>query len=141
MRPFRALTNDPSLWATHRKAVVPAVAAGVFIAFIPLPLHPLIAAAVAIIVRINLPVLLVVVWISNPLTIGLILLAGYTLGSWFLGQPTLGYTDLIASFDQVWVPLLLGLLFLGTTLSLLTYFGLNFFWRWATLKRKRTRRT
>ena len=54
LRPFRTLVHDPSLWATHRKAVVPAVALGLFVAFIPLPIHPLLAVAGAIIIAVEI---------------------------------------------------------------------------------------
>jgi len=140
LRPFQALMHDPSLWATHRKAVVPAVTLGIFVAFVPLPIHPLLAVAGAILMRVNLPVALVTVWINNPLTIAPIYYSGYVLGSFLLGQPPSGTTDwrlLIA--EGLW-PMVIGLLSLGSLLALLSYFGLNMFWRWSIGWRFKQRR-
>ena len=140
MRPFQALIHDPALWATHRKAVVPAVTLGIFIAFIPLPIHPLLAAGGAILMRVNLPVALVAVWINNPLTIAPIYYSGYVLGSFLLGQPSPETTDWqILIVEGLW-PMVTGLLCMGSLLGLLAYFGLNAFWRWSILMRFRRRR-
>ncbi len=140
MRPFQALVHDPALWATHRKAVVPAVTLGIFVAFIPLPIHPLLAAGGAILMRVNLPVALVAVWINNPLTIAPIYYSGYVLGSFLLGQPSPETTDWqILIVEGLW-PMVTGLLCMGSLLGLLAYFGLNAFWRWSILMRFRRRR-
>lgn len=140
LRPFQALIHDPALWATHRKAVVPAVTLGIFIAFIPLPIHPLLAVGGAVLMRVNLPVALVAVWINNPLTIAPIYYSGYVLGSFLLDQPareTMDWQILIVK--GMW-PMATGLLCLGSLFALLAYFGLNAFWRWSIRMRFRRRR-
>jgi hypothetical protein len=139
LRPFRALIHDPSLWATHRKAVVPAVALGVFIAFIPLPIHPLLAAFAAIFMRVNLPVTLISVWINNPLTIAPIYFSGYALGSLILGQTLFEVADLQTLIEEAILPLTVGLLCLGTLVAALSYLGLNLFWRWSVRLRMKKR--
>ncbi|MCH8958851.1 MAG: DUF2062 domain-containing protein [Proteobacteria bacterium] len=140
LRPFQALIHDPALWATHRKAVVPAVALGIFVAFIPLPIHPLLAAGGAIFLRVNLPVALVAVWINNPLTIAPIYYSGYVLGSFLLGRSPPETTDWqVLIVEGLW-PMTAGLLCLGSLLALLSYFGLNAFWRWSMALRLKRRR-
>ncbi len=140
LRPFQALIHDPALWATHRKAVVPAVTLGIFVAFVPLPIHPLLAAGGAILLRVNLPVALVAVWINNPLTIAPIYYSGYVLGSFLLGQPATETTDWqILIVEGLW-PMAAGLACMGSLFALLAYFGLNAFWRWSILMRFRRRR-
>ncbi len=140
LRPFQALIHDPALWATHRKAVVPAVTLGIFVAFVPLPIHPLLAAGGAILLRVNLPIALVAVWINNPLTIAPIYISGYVLGSFLLGLPPPETTDWqILIVEGMW-PMATGLLCLGSLFALLAYFGLNAFWRWSILMRFRRRR-
>ena len=140
LRPFKALIHDPSLWATHRKAVVPAVALGIFVAFIPLPIHPLLAAGGAILMRVNLPVALVAVWINNPLTIAPIYYSGYVLGSFLLGLSPPQTTDWqVLIVEGLW-PMFTGLLFMGSLLAFLAYFGLNAFWRWSIGVRFKQRR-
>ncbi len=140
LRPFQALIHDPSLWATHRKAVVPAVALGIFVAFIPLPIHPLLAAGGAILIRVNLPVALVTVWINNPLTIAPIYYSGYVLGSFLLGQPPPETTDWQVLIGEGLWPMVVGLLCLGSLLAFLGYFSLNAFWRWSIGMRFKQRR-
>ncbi len=140
LRPFRTLIHDPSLWATHRKAVVPAVALGLFVAFIPLPIHPLLAVAGAIIMRVNLPVALVAVWINNPLTIAPIYFSGYLLGSFLLGEPVLATTDWQVLLTDAMLPTATGLLVLGSLTAALGYVGLNMFWRWSIALRFKKRR-
>jgi len=45
------------------------MAVGLFCAFVPLPIQMLLAAAAAIIFRVNLPISVGLVWITNPVTI------------------------------------------------------------------------
>ena len=70
LRPFSALLHDPALWATHRRNVLRALALGIFISFIPFPVHTAMAAIVALYLRVNLAVAVLASWLSNPVTFG-----------------------------------------------------------------------
>ena len=61
-------------------------ALGVFLAFIPVPIQMLIAAPLAFLFQVNLPVALAATWVSNPLTLAPILLLAYKVGSLLLGE-------------------------------------------------------
>ena len=56
------------LWHLNRQSASRGIASGLLVAFIPLPLQMLSAAFVAFLVRGNLPIAIVVTWISNPIT-------------------------------------------------------------------------
>jgi len=52
---FGKLINDPNLWHLNRYSVSAAFSVGLFIAFVPVPFQMALAAAIAILVRSNLP--------------------------------------------------------------------------------------
>lgn len=68
LRPFGDRIADPRLWTLHRRAVTTAFGFGLAICFIPLPVHMLVAGAIAIALRINLPAIYGTTLLVNPLT-------------------------------------------------------------------------
>jgi uncharacterized protein len=146
LRPLGALLHDPALMALHRKSVVRALAIGVFYGLLPIPGQTVVAGLTAIMVRCNLPVAIVSVWITNPITLGPIFYGQYAFGAWLLDLPTrtfeveLSLRWLTEGMVRVWRPLLLGSAITSVTLSALTYFGMNAFWQWFVMRRWRRRR-
>ena len=98
LRIFGSLLHEPNLWHLNRRSVSLAVAVGLFMAFMPLPVQMLMAAATAIVVRCNLPVAVAVVWVSNPITVAPLFFAAYKVGAWLLGLPQ-RRVDYELSFD------------------------------------------
>lgn len=135
LRVFGDLLHNPNLWHLTRQSVSGAVAIGLFVAFVPLPIQMPLAAILAIALRMNLPISVIVVWVSNPLTMAPLFYSGYKLGEWMLGrvpgefsfEPTL--TWFATQFSQVWQPLLLGCLALGAGSALLGYITVRLLWR------------
>jgi len=68
LRPFGERLNDPRLWTLQRRSVAPAFGAGLAICFVPAPVHTLLAGTVAIIWRLNIPVILGTTFLLNPFT-------------------------------------------------------------------------
>ncbi len=72
LKPFSALVVDRGCWAFKRSRVINAFSLGLLIAFVPptplLPLHLTLCLVLGIVFRLNLPVLLATVFVSNPLT-------------------------------------------------------------------------
>jgi uncharacterized protein len=133
--PFRHLLHNPAYWAIRRRTIVPAVALGVFIAFLPLPIHTLSAVLLALLLRINIPASIIGTLVNNPLTMVPIFLGAYRLGVQILGtqprtfQPELSIQWLTHGFLHVWQPLLLGCVLLAASASLIAYVGLDLLWR------------
>ncbi len=152
MTPFRHLLHDHRLWAVRRRTVVPAFALGVFIAWLPFPGHMLAAALVSLALRINIPVAVATVWISNPITVGPMFYFAYRLGVVLLGAPTREFSFAFSldwvthTFVTIWQPMLLGCLILAVVSAVLSYLILDVFWRssiadYKTAKRDRRRDT
>lgn len=135
LAPFDHLLHDPNLWGVRRRTVVPAFALGLFIAYLPIPGHMLIALLVAMTLRVNIPVAALTTLVSNPLTMGPMYFAAYELGRKLLGQAPrpfqfeMTFAWLADRFVIIWQPLLLGCLLLGTILALVGYVALDVIWR------------
>ncbi|MDR9468395.1 DUF2062 domain-containing protein [Marinospirillum sp.] len=127
---------DPSLWTLTRRSVGGAFSIGLFFAFIPMPFQMIAAAFLAILFRVNLPIAVGLVWVSNPVTMPGMFYVSYLLGSWLMDVPlqppdTDGMLEwVINRFGQIWQPLLLGSVLLGAMASLLSNIGVRLAWRW-----------
>lgn len=86
LRRFRPLLRHPNLWHLNRGSVSGGVAAGMAGGLIPGPFQVLIAASLAILFRVNLPVAVATTFLTNPLTWPFLALAAYALGSLVTGQ-------------------------------------------------------
>ncbi|MDZ7809874.1 MAG: DUF2062 domain-containing protein [Arhodomonas sp.] len=144
------LLEDPFLLHLNRRSVAGAVAVGLFTAFLPLPGQMAIAAALAILIRVNLVLAVALVWISNPLTIPPMFYFSYMVGTWLIGTPVFhtGFEPTLAWFWNemavIWKPLLLGSLATGVVAALAGYGAVQLLWRLyiiAHLRRRRRRAT
>lgn len=86
LKPFGKIAHEANLWHLNRRSAAGAFAVGVFLAFMPIPFQMIVAAACAIILRVNLPLSVAMVWISNPLTMPPMLFASYQVGSFILNR-------------------------------------------------------
>lgn len=141
LRPFKALLHDPALIHPNRRTASTALAIGLFWAFVPVPAQMAGAALFALWLRVNLPIAMATVWVSNPFTIGPILYAQYRVGTWLLGQhpgafrfePTLDW--LLQSVGHVWQPMLVGTLVFAAVIPVLGYIVLNRIWMYSVMRR------
>jgi uncharacterized protein len=135
LAPFAHLLHDPRLWGIGRRTILPAVALGLFIAWLPFPGHMLAAALLALALRVNIPVAAIATLANNPLTIGPMYYLAFQFGEWLLGieprpfafEMTLAW--MMDGFVYVWQPLLLGCVLLGAALSISGYIALDLLWR------------
>src|SRR5271170_8456546 len=123
LKRLMALFPDRGCWTFNRTGVTRAFALGLFIAFIPptplLPVHLVICAMLGVFFRLNLPVLVATVFVSNPFT-----WLPQVAGSIWVGAKLLGI-DLMPFLQELhhrhwwrhvpelWAPLLVGAMVLG----------------------------
>lgn len=145
------LLHDPNLWHLNRRSASGGVAVGLFMAFLPLPLQTIPAAIAAIWLRVNLPIAVALVWITNPLTMAPVFYFTYKLGSWLLGRTPhavsfeMSFSWFKASLGFIWQPFLLGSLIVSSVAAALGYFLLRYGWQlhvvreWRRRKERRAR--
>ena len=144
--PFQHFLHDQKLWGIRRKTVVPAVAWGVFVAFLPIPGHILVAVFGSLLIRCNIPVAAVTTFISNPLTIGPMFYFSHRVGASLLGiEPRpfaieLSLAWLGSTFVSIWQPLVLGSVLVGTISAVIAYVMLDVFWRFSIADYKTRKR-
>jgi len=147
LRPFQTMMHEPRYWGIRRRTVVPAFALGLFMSFMPFPLHPLWAALIALATRINIPIAVATTFVSNPLTMGPMYLAAYHLGAFVLNlepQPfafEMSIDWFLHTFVRYWQPISLGCVMMGTIAGAIGYVVVDVLWRlslheYKTMKRK-----
>lgn len=135
LAPFDHLLHDHNLWGIRRRTVVPAVAIGLFIGYMPFPGHPLMAALTALALRVNIPIAALTTFVSNPVTMGPMYYLAHRLGRYLLGmepepfQFELSFAWVKESLVNNWQPMMLGCFLLGALLALIGYVTLDLFWR------------
>lgn len=142
---FGSLLHDPNLWHLNRRSVSGACFLGLFLAFMPIPFQMVLAAAGAILFHVNLPIAVILVWISNPLTIPAIFYLSYKVGSMILDSPVqeihfeLSVNWLVVQLSQIWQPFLLGCLVLALIFATMGYVAAQRLWRYRVLRQWRKR--
>ncbi|WP_418135458.1 DUF2062 domain-containing protein [Oceanimonas smirnovii] len=146
LRLFGDRLLDPDYWFCNRHSAAVAVAAGLFAAWLPLPMHTLVAIALAVLMRGYLPLAIAMVWVNNPLTIAPMFYLAYELGLTLLNQPEVQFS---AGFSlehealAVAAPLFAGSLLLALASAALGWLLTRLGWRWKVqlaLLRRRARR-
>lgn len=138
---FGAAFDRRQLWHVTRHSVSKAVAVGIFAAYLPVPMEIVIAAVLAFIVRANLPISVLLVWISNPFTWALLWGPPYLLGAALLGEAHAP----VGTMSRVWIEqhysaLLLGCTIVGVAMAAGAYFTVQMLWRMDVIKHWEERR-
>ncbi len=151
LRVFGRLLHDPNIWHLNRYSTSGAVAVGLFMAFMPIPFQMVAAGGLAIMLRLNLPLAVALVWVTNPITIPPLFLFCYNIGTCEIGNV---YQELAFAWSWEWFraelvqrsePLLVGCSIVGFLSALAGYFSARMLWRWHVIrawenrKRRRTR--
>jgi uncharacterized protein (DUF2062 family) len=149
---FGRFLHHPSLWHLNRRSVSGGVAVGLFSGLVPGPLQTLTATLIAIPLRVNLPVALLVTLYTNPFTIVPLYLLAYWLGALVTGTagamttpPDFAWSDLAGSTRALadWAlalgkPLVVGLIGLACGLAALGWVAVRVFWRaWVIVQWRR----
>ncbi|MSQ49593.1 MAG: DUF2062 domain-containing protein [Betaproteobacteria bacterium] len=157
-----AWLHHPNLWHLNRDAVAGGVAIGLFAGLVPGPLQMLAAVLLAIPLKKNLPVAVLLTLYTNPFTIVPLYLLAIAYGRLLLGADLHPVTVEPYSWDWAhWIdslqgmthwmlslgkPLAIGLPALGLTLAALGYAAVQLGWRayvviaWRARAQRRTKR-
>ena len=148
LRFLGGLLNDPNLFHLNRRSASGAFAVGLFMAFVPLPSQMILAAFAAILFRVNLPISVVLVWLTNPITIPPMFYFAYLVGTWIMGTPVhmeqssfqLSYEWMRHELGAIWQPFLLGCFVTGSVSALIGYFSIRGLWRLHLVKHYQQRK-
>ena len=138
--------HRPSLWHLNRHSVARAFAIGLFCTWLPIPFQTIVAAFFAIVFCANLPLSVVLVFISNPVTMPAMFYFAYRLGARILGIPpdainfTFSFEWLNRTIEHIWQPLLLGSLVLAALSAMLGYVLVRILWRIHIIQRWQQRK-
>lgn len=141
---FGKLLHEPNLWHLNRRSAAGAFGVGLFVMYMP-PIGQMFqAAAVAILLRVNLPISVALVWITNPLTMPPMYYFAYLVGCMILGTPPAPFRMEFWADWHNWLavlrPLGLGMLVCATLCSAVGYLGVQALWRWNLLREIRRRK-
>lgn len=127
--------QEPNLWHLNRRSVSGGMAIGLFFAWIPMPFQMLAAAILALLARVNLPLAVIMVWVSNPLTWAPMYWFAYRLGKWLLGSEKVRasfefhWTWFAEEMVRIWQPLFLGCLIMAVVSAVAGYVVSRAIWR------------
>jgi len=140
------ILHDPNIFHLNRHSAAGGVAIGLFLAFIPVPGQMLLAALFAIYFRVNLPLAVIFVWLSNPLTIPPLFFLSYKTGALLLGKEPrrisfeFSLDWLSGTLVDIWDALMLGCLTLGGLSAITGYLVIRLLWRLAIVWKWERRR-
>ncbi len=139
---FGSLLHKKEIWSLSRKKVLAGVFIGMFVAFIPMPFQMLLVAVIAIILNVNLPIPLALIWISNPFTMPFIYYFEYELGNILLNNQNaieFSFDTMQENLSQIASSLYVGAFVLCSVASILSVVVLNFLWIKKVKKQRKNR--
>jgi uncharacterized protein (DUF2062 family) len=105
------------------------------------------AAAIAIFLRVNLPLAATLVWVTNPVTIPPIYYLAYKTGALILNEPTrnikfeLTFHWLMTKLGYIWEPFLLGCFLFGVISAIAGSLIIRGLWRLQVIKSWQARKS
>lgn len=143
---FGAVLHDPNLWHINRRSTSLAFFIGLFVAFIPVPAQMLLSGLAAVWLRANLPISVLLVWITNPLTMPPMFFTSFKVGCWILNVPPRGFDFELSlqwfteGIADIWQPFLLGSVVCGLLAGLAGAAFIRLFWRLHVVQRWQQRK-
>lgn len=145
LRCFARWLDHPGLWHLNRRSAAGAIAVGLFMAWIPVPFQMMLAAGAAILWRVNLPISVATVWLTNPLTMPALFYMAYYVGRQLLGLPAVEFDPILSwewlssVMETIGKPFLLGCAVLAVCSSATGYLLIQAGWRYSVCRRYRQR--
>jgi uncharacterized protein (DUF2062 family) len=133
------------LWHLNRRSVSGATGVGLFVAFLPVPFQFVLAGLGALWLRVNLPLAVVLIFITNPLTMGPAYYVCYRVGVWTTGATDIAVGEdftptvewLLDQLELIWQPLMVGSIIISSLAGLLGYTLVQLAWRSHTIYKRK----
>lgn len=130
--------------SASRKAVAKGIAIGLFIAFIPIPTQMLLVVALIPFLRFNVPLALIMVWLTNPITMPFVYYVEYLTGSYMLGmhikEVELSVEWFSDNLDKIFIPLYTGAFLYSFVFSILGYYVVDRLWIYSVHKERKSKK-
>ena len=139
-------SNRNNVWNLNRHSVAKAFAIGFFCMWIPVPFQTVLAGILAILFVANLPLSVILVFISNPLTIPAMFYFSYRIGASLLDLDPQHFNVELSldwiknTFVTAWKPIVLGSVLIGTISSIIAYISVRILWRLHIIQRWKDRK-
>jgi uncharacterized protein (DUF2062 family) len=139
---LRHLLLEPNLWHMNRYSLSFGFLIGGFCCFLPIFFQTVPCVLLCVWIRCNVPLAVLVVWISNPITTGPMMYFAYRVGLRILGteqeiallNPSLGW--FIDQLSIIWQPLLVGSLACGFAFGMAGFIVIRLYYRWRIARYK-----
>lgn len=126
---FGDTLKQPELWTFNRTTCAKGLAIGLFCAFLPMPFEMIPAIFMATALGANLPIALIGIWVSNPVTWIPLYTPCYLLGAKLMGLEVIPINQIsILEVGWHYVALWLGCLLIGTVVAFGTHFLTSYIW-------------
>jgi uncharacterized protein (DUF2062 family) len=145
LRPFRYVLEHPVYFSPSRRSVGGGLWLGIFFGLLPIPGQTAAAILGAFLLRVNVPVAAITVWISNPLTFVPIFYLAYRLGAALMNIPPEPLPDEFSIAwlgDELalrWKPLVYGSFIMALSAASSVYLLVSAVWHVSTIYRYRRR--
>ncbi len=138
--------HEPNLWHFNRYSLSLAFLIGGICCFLPMPFQTIPCVILCVWLRCNIPVSVAVVWLSNPITMGPMMVFAYKVGAGIMDvernpsplDPTLEW--FMGQLGEIWQPLILGALVCGITFGTTGFLAIRLYYRWRITRYKRRKR-
>jgi uncharacterized protein (DUF2062 family) len=127
--------------SVNRSMVTKALLIGLFIALLPIPMQMLIVLVLMRFFTFNVPLAILLCWITNPITMPFVYYIEYTIGSYILNTDILAMEMSIEwfnnNFTSIFIQLYVGAFLLASLVSTGVYFLVNYLWIHLVYKNKK----
>ena len=139
---LRHLLLEPNLWHMNRYSLSFGFLIGGICCFLPIFFQSVPCVLLCVWIRCNVPVAVLVVWISNPITFGPMMYFAYRVGLWILGteqeiellNPSLKW--FVDQISIVWQPIIVGSLACGVAFGMAGFIVIQLYYRWRIARYK-----
>jgi hypothetical protein len=127
--------------AVNRTTITKALFIGLFIALLPIPMQMLVVIVMMKFFTFNVPLAILLCWITNPITMPFIYYTEYIIGSYVLNTDILSIQMSLEwfnnNFSSIFIQLYVGAFILSAVVSSLVYFSVNYLWIHLVYKNKK----